>query len=86
MEDVEQCDLSGMDFAVNATLHDNDASFAFDEKCKEQGITVVHTVNLGKAAIGRCCERATIVKHSFHGRQPTGSRLWDAFNKAFLLL
>ena len=36
MEDVEQCDLSGIDFAVNATLHNTEASFAFDEKCKEQ--------------------------------------------------
>ncbi len=50
MEGVEQCDLSGIDFAVNATLHDSDASFAFDEKCKEQGIAVIHAVNLGKAA------------------------------------
>ena len=50
MEDVDACDLSGIRYAVNATLHDNEASFAFDEKCKEQGITVVHAVNLGKAA------------------------------------
>ena len=50
MEDVGQCDLSGIDFAINATLYDNEASFAFDEKCKEQGITVIHAVNLGKAA------------------------------------
>ncbi len=50
MEDVEQCDLSGVEFAVNATLHDTEASFAFDEKCKEQGIPVIHAVNLGKAA------------------------------------
>ena len=35
---------------MNATLHDNEASFAFDEQCKEQGITVIHAVNLGKAA------------------------------------
>ena len=50
MEDVDACDLSGIRYAVNATLHDNEASFAFDEKCKEVGITVVHAVNLGKAA------------------------------------
>ena len=50
MEDVERCDLSGIQYAVNATLHDTEASFAFDEKCKELGITVVHAVNLGKAA------------------------------------
>ncbi len=50
MEDVTACDLSGIRYAVNATLHDNEASFAFDEKCKEQGITVIHVVNLGKAA------------------------------------
>ena len=50
MEDVDACDLSGIRYAVNATLHDNEASFAFDEKCKERGITVIHTVNLGKAA------------------------------------
>ena len=46
MEDVDACDLSGIRYAVNATLHDNEASFAFDEKCKEQGITVIHAVNL----------------------------------------
>ena len=50
MEDVDVCDLSGIRYAVNATLHDNEASFAFDEKCKERGITVIHAVNLGKAA------------------------------------
>ena len=50
MEDVDACDLSDIRYAVNATLHDNEASFAFDEKCKEQGITVIHAVNLGKAA------------------------------------
>lgn len=50
MEDVDACDLSGIRYVVNATLHDNEASFAFDEKCKEQGITVIHAVNLGKAA------------------------------------
>lgn len=50
VEDVAACDLSGIRYAVNATLHDNEASFAFDEKCKEQGITVIHAVNLGKAA------------------------------------
>lgn len=50
MEDVDACDLSGIRYAVNATLHDNETSFAFDEKCKELGITVIHTVNLGKAA------------------------------------
>ena len=50
MEDVAACDLSGIRYAVNATLHDNEASFAFDEKCKERGITVIHAVNLGKAA------------------------------------
>ena len=50
MEDVDACDLSGIRYAVNATLHDNEASFTFDEKCKEVGITVVHAVNLGKAA------------------------------------
>lgn len=50
MEDVDACDLSGIRYAVNATLHDNEASFAFDEKCKELGITVIHAVNLGKAA------------------------------------
>ena len=50
MEDVDACDLSGIRYAVNATLHDNEASFAFDEKCKEQGIPVIHAVNLGKAA------------------------------------
>ena len=50
MEDVDACDLSGILYAVNATLHDNEASFAFDEKCKEQGIPVIHAVNLGKAA------------------------------------
>ena len=50
MEDVEKCDLSGIQYAVNATLHDTESSFAFDEKCKEFGITVVHAVNLGKAA------------------------------------
>lgn len=50
VEDVDACDLSGIRYAVNATLHDNEASFAFDEKCKEQGIPVIHTVNLGKAA------------------------------------
>ena len=50
MEDVDACDLSGIRYAVNATLHDNEASFDFDEKCKEQGITVIHAVNLGKAA------------------------------------
>lgn len=49
-EDVEDCDLSGIQYAVNATLHDTEASFAFDEKCKEVGITVIHAVNLGKAA------------------------------------
>ena len=49
-EDVDACDLSGILYVVNATLHDNEASFAFDEKCKEQGITVIHAVNLGKAA------------------------------------
>ena len=32
MEDVEQCDLSGVEYVVNATLHDTEASFAFDEK------------------------------------------------------
>ena len=50
IEDVNACDLSGILYAVNATLHDTEASFAFDEKCKEQGITVIHAVNLGKAA------------------------------------
>ena len=50
MEDVDACDLSGIRYAVNATLHDNEASFAFDEKCKERSITVIHAVNLGKAA------------------------------------
>lgn len=50
MEDVEECDLSGIQYAVNATLHDTEASFAFDEKCKEMGIPVVHAVNLGKVA------------------------------------
>jgi len=50
MEDVDACDLSGIRYAVNATLHDNETSFAFDEKCKELGITVIHAVNLGKAA------------------------------------
>lgn len=50
MEEVDACDLSGIRYAVNATLHDNEASFAFDEKCKERGITVIHVVNLGKAA------------------------------------
>lgn len=50
MEDVDACPLSGIRYAVNATLHDNEASFAFDEKCKEQGITVIHAVSLGKAA------------------------------------
>ena len=50
LEDVEECDLSGIQYAVNATLHNTEASFAFDEKCKELGITVVHAVNLGKAA------------------------------------
>ena len=50
MKDVDACDLSGIRYAVNATLHDNEASFAFDEKCKELGITVIHAVNLGKAA------------------------------------
>ena len=50
MEDVERCDLSGMEYAVNATPHDTEASFAFDEKCKERGITVIHAINLGKAA------------------------------------
>lgn len=50
MEDVDACDLSGIRYAVNATLHDNEASFAFDEKCKERGIIVIHAVNLGKAA------------------------------------
>ena len=50
VEDVDACDLSGIRYAVNATLHDNEASFAFDEKCKERGITVIHVVNLGKAA------------------------------------
>ena len=50
MEDVDACPLSGIRYAVNATLHDNEASFAFDEKCKEQGITVIHAVNIGKAA------------------------------------
>lgn len=50
MEDVDACDLSGIRYAVNATLHDNEASFAFDEKCKEQGVTIIHAVNLGKAA------------------------------------
>ena len=50
MEDVKLCDLSGIKFAVNGTLHDTEASFAFDEKCKELDITVIHAVNLGKAA------------------------------------
>ena len=50
MEDVNACDLSGIQYAVNATLHNTEASFAFDEKCKEQYITVIHAVNLGKAA------------------------------------
>ncbi len=50
MEDVEECDLTGIQYAVNATLHDTKTSFAFDEKCKAMGITVVHAVNLGKAA------------------------------------
>ena len=50
MEDVDACDLSGIRYAVNATLHDNETSYAFDEKCKELGITVIHAVNLGKAA------------------------------------
>ena len=50
MEDVDACDLSGIRYVVNATLHDNEASFAFDEKCKELGITVILAVNLGKAA------------------------------------
>ena len=49
-EDVEECNLSGIQYAVNATLHDTEASLAFDEKCKERGITVIHAVNLGKAA------------------------------------
>ena len=48
MEDVDACDLSGIGYAVNATLHYNEASFDFDEKCKEQGITVIHAVNLGR--------------------------------------
>lgn len=39
-EDVEECNLSGIQYAVNATLHDTEASLAFDEKCKEVGITV----------------------------------------------
>ncbi|WP_144008306.1 hypothetical protein [Prevotella sp. P4-51] len=50
MEDVAACDLSGIWYAVNATLHNNETSFAFDEKCKERGITVIHAINLGKAA------------------------------------
>ena len=50
MEDVEACPLAGVRYAVNATLHSGDASFAFDEKCKGQGLTVIHAVNLGKAA------------------------------------
>ena len=50
MEDVDACDLSGIRYAVNATLHDNETSFAFDEKCKERGITIIHAFNLGKAA------------------------------------
>ena len=50
MEDVEECDLTGIQYAVNATLHDTKASFAFDEKCKAMGITVIHAINLGKAA------------------------------------
>ena len=50
MEDVDACDLSDIRYAVNATLHDNETSFAFDEKCKERGIIVIHAVNLGKAA------------------------------------
>lgn len=50
VEDVDACNLSGIRYAVNATLHDNEASFTFDEKCKERGITVIHAVNLGKAA------------------------------------
>ena len=29
VEDVDACDLSGIRYAVNATLHDNEASFAF---------------------------------------------------------
>lgn len=32
VEDVDACDLSGIRYAVNATLHNNEASFAFDEK------------------------------------------------------
>lgn len=50
MEDVESCDLSDIDFAVNATRHDTEASFAFDEKCKKHGIVIVHAINLGKAS------------------------------------
>ena len=50
MEDVKECDLTGIQYAVNATLHDTKASFAFDEKCKAMGITVIHAINLGKAA------------------------------------
>lgn len=34
MEEVDACDLSGIRYAVNATLHDNEASFAFDENAR----------------------------------------------------
>ena len=47
---MNACDLSGIQYAVNATLHNTEASFDLDEKCKEQYITVIHAVNLGKAA------------------------------------
>ena len=49
LEDVDECDLSGIQYAVNATLHDTEASFAFDEKCKKMGIMVIHAINLGMA-------------------------------------
>lgn len=40
MEDVDACDLSGIRYAVNATLHDNEASFAFDEICLFMSIVI----------------------------------------------
>ena len=76
MEDVDAYDLSGIRYAVNATLHDNEASFAFDEKCKERGITVIHAVNLGMRQLsaseaafrGHGADEADVAGASVHRR------------------
>ena len=66
VEDVDACDLSGIRYAVNATLHDNEASFAFDEKCKERGHHRYPCCQSWQGCLSRCreTERLSIQRSS----------------------